>query len=294
MYHRRRRNKVRSTFDQVSRGKWEPMLAGMAPRFSYRFYGEHALSGERHTLMACAVGGTKRRVVPAAHLCGPRSHSGRQSVGHADCHTCPNWHRPGRRTVVRKRLHVEHAHALGRITEIHTLEDNVANAAWTTSLKAATSRPTHLLLPILRQFADAACAWILGPFHFLPGALAGLITPRLVEQDVAQLATTWRSEADHLCLSGPEPVRAHGTYHRRTGQVPTRMGPLTGEAVSQVPRRPPQGALRTSRRGSPPSRVHRLRARKPVPYWASGPGPSLVAEVDAPAMCSDALGRTNG
>jgi ketosteroid isomerase-like protein len=50
MYHRVVANKVRSTFDQVSRGKWEPMLAGMAPRFSYRFYGEHALSGERHTL----------------------------------------------------------------------------------------------------------------------------------------------------------------------------------------------------------------------------------------------------
>jgi ketosteroid isomerase-like protein len=50
MYHRIVANKVRSTFDQISAGNWEPMLAGMAPEFSYRFYGEHALSGERHTL----------------------------------------------------------------------------------------------------------------------------------------------------------------------------------------------------------------------------------------------------
>jgi ketosteroid isomerase-like protein len=50
MYHRIVANKVRSTFDQISAGNWEPMLAGMAPEFSYRFYGEHALSGERRTL----------------------------------------------------------------------------------------------------------------------------------------------------------------------------------------------------------------------------------------------------
>jgi ketosteroid isomerase-like protein len=50
MYHRIVANKVRSTFDRISAGTWEPMLAGMARKFSYRFYGEHALSGERHTL----------------------------------------------------------------------------------------------------------------------------------------------------------------------------------------------------------------------------------------------------
>ena len=50
MYHRIVARKVRSTFARISAGNWEPMLDGMAPEFFYRFYGEHALSGERHTL----------------------------------------------------------------------------------------------------------------------------------------------------------------------------------------------------------------------------------------------------
>jgi hypothetical protein len=49
MYHRIVANKVRSTFAQITTGDWEPMITGMAPQFSYRFYGESALSGERHT-----------------------------------------------------------------------------------------------------------------------------------------------------------------------------------------------------------------------------------------------------
>ena len=52
MYHRIVASKVRSTFAQISAGNWEPMLDGMAPEFRYRFYGEHALSGERQTLHA--------------------------------------------------------------------------------------------------------------------------------------------------------------------------------------------------------------------------------------------------
>lgn len=50
MYHRIVANKVRATFNQISEGNWEPMLTGMAPTFSYRFYGSSALSGERHTI----------------------------------------------------------------------------------------------------------------------------------------------------------------------------------------------------------------------------------------------------
>jgi ketosteroid isomerase-like protein len=50
MYHRIVANKVRSTFAQITAGDWEPMITGMAPQFSYRFYGESALSGERHTI----------------------------------------------------------------------------------------------------------------------------------------------------------------------------------------------------------------------------------------------------
>lgn len=52
MYHWFVARKVRATFAQISTGDWEPMIAGMAPRFSYRFYGDSALSGERHTLEA--------------------------------------------------------------------------------------------------------------------------------------------------------------------------------------------------------------------------------------------------
>jgi ketosteroid isomerase-like protein len=50
VYHRIVTGKVRATFGQIGAGNWEPMLAGMASRFSYRFYGNSALSGERRTL----------------------------------------------------------------------------------------------------------------------------------------------------------------------------------------------------------------------------------------------------
>jgi ketosteroid isomerase-like protein len=52
MYHWIVARKVRATFAQISAGVWEPMLDGMAADFSYCFYGDHALSGERHTLDA--------------------------------------------------------------------------------------------------------------------------------------------------------------------------------------------------------------------------------------------------
>jgi ketosteroid isomerase-like protein len=50
VYHWIVARKVRATFAQIAGGNWEPMLSGMAPRFSYRFYGNSALSGERHTI----------------------------------------------------------------------------------------------------------------------------------------------------------------------------------------------------------------------------------------------------
>ncbi|HLI01039.1 MAG TPA: nuclear transport factor 2 family protein [Acidimicrobiales bacterium] len=52
MYHRIVAGRVRAIFAQISAGDWEPMLSGLAAEFSYRFYGAHALSGERHTLEA--------------------------------------------------------------------------------------------------------------------------------------------------------------------------------------------------------------------------------------------------
>jgi ketosteroid isomerase-like protein len=52
VYHRVVANKVHATFAQISTGNWEPMITGMAPRFTYIFYGDSALSGERHTIEA--------------------------------------------------------------------------------------------------------------------------------------------------------------------------------------------------------------------------------------------------
>lgn len=52
MYHRIVAGKVRQVFTEINAGNWEPMLAGMAPTFTYRFYGDHAMSGERHTIAA--------------------------------------------------------------------------------------------------------------------------------------------------------------------------------------------------------------------------------------------------
>jgi ketosteroid isomerase-like protein len=49
MYHRIVALQVRKAFAEISAGNWEAMVAGMAPAFTYRFYGDHALSGERHT-----------------------------------------------------------------------------------------------------------------------------------------------------------------------------------------------------------------------------------------------------
>lgn len=49
MYHRFVAAKVRQAFARISAGDYEAMIDGMAPRFTYRFYGSHALSGERHT-----------------------------------------------------------------------------------------------------------------------------------------------------------------------------------------------------------------------------------------------------
>ncbi|GAB3822012.1 nuclear transport factor 2 family protein [Kribbella italica] len=49
MYHRFVAAQVRKAFAEITAGNWEAMVRGMAPEFTYRFYGDHALSGERHT-----------------------------------------------------------------------------------------------------------------------------------------------------------------------------------------------------------------------------------------------------
>ena len=52
MYHRIVANKVHATFAQISTGNWEPMITVMAHSFRNTFYGDSALSGERHTIEA--------------------------------------------------------------------------------------------------------------------------------------------------------------------------------------------------------------------------------------------------
>jgi ketosteroid isomerase-like protein len=52
MYHMIVRAKVRSIFASINAGNYESMLASLAPTFTYRFYGDHALGGERHTVAA--------------------------------------------------------------------------------------------------------------------------------------------------------------------------------------------------------------------------------------------------
>ncbi|MFI1396009.1 nuclear transport factor 2 family protein [Streptomyces sp. NPDC020681] len=52
MYHRIVATKIRRTFADMSAGKPQSLASAMAPTFTYRFYGDHALSGERHTLDA--------------------------------------------------------------------------------------------------------------------------------------------------------------------------------------------------------------------------------------------------
>ncbi|MCD0442128.1 nuclear transport factor 2 family protein [Glycomyces sp. A-F 0318] len=49
MYQRIVASKVRETFAKISEGDWEAMVSSTAPEFTYRFYGDHALGGERRT-----------------------------------------------------------------------------------------------------------------------------------------------------------------------------------------------------------------------------------------------------
>jgi ketosteroid isomerase-like protein len=126
MYHRIVANKVRSTFKQISTGDWEPMITGMAPKFSYRFYGESALSGERQTLEGLRRWWERSfRLLPAATFevekiivaGGPWATRIATRVRvHAplpDASTYDN--------IFMQNMHMRWA----RITEIHTLEDTV-------------------------------------------------------------------------------------------------------------------------------------------------------------------------
>lgn len=44
--------RIRQIFASINAGDWETMVGSLAPEFTYRFYGDHALGGERSTLDA--------------------------------------------------------------------------------------------------------------------------------------------------------------------------------------------------------------------------------------------------
>lgn len=124
MYHSFVRSKVRSTFAQISAGNWEPMIKAMAPRFTYRFYGDSALSGERHTVEAVQRWWQRSfRLMPTATFDvldivvsgGPWSTSIATAVAvhatFADGSSYDN--------VFNQFMHMK----WGRVTEIRTLED---------------------------------------------------------------------------------------------------------------------------------------------------------------------------
>jgi ketosteroid isomerase-like protein len=52
LYHRIVALKLRKAFADINAGNWQSMIDSLAPDFTYVFYGEHALSGERHTRAA--------------------------------------------------------------------------------------------------------------------------------------------------------------------------------------------------------------------------------------------------
>ncbi|MEE1804042.1 nuclear transport factor 2 family protein [Streptomyces sp. JV176] len=55
MYHRIVAAKLRQAFSDINAGNWQSMVDTLAPEFTYVFHGEHALSGERHTVEAMSL-----------------------------------------------------------------------------------------------------------------------------------------------------------------------------------------------------------------------------------------------
>lgn len=59
--------RIRRIFARLDAGDWETMIRALAPRFTYRFYGDHALGGERTTVAAMrAWWGRVFRLLPGA------------------------------------------------------------------------------------------------------------------------------------------------------------------------------------------------------------------------------------
>src|SRR6266496_1845802 len=97
MYHRFVKSKVHGTFAQITGGNWEPMVKAMAPRFSYHFFGDSALSGERNTTIATAVAVHGTFTVGGDVRPSPRAGEG--GLGHRCAPDTASGHGTGRRNA---------------------------------------------------------------------------------------------------------------------------------------------------------------------------------------------------
>jgi ketosteroid isomerase-like protein len=126
MYHRIVAAKVRGAFAQISAGNWEPMVSSMAPEFTYRFYGDHALSGERHTHAALRMWWQRSfRILPDARFDVQEvivsGWPWNTRIATSVIVTAPLPDGSRYENIIHQFLHMRWA----RITEIRTLEDTV-------------------------------------------------------------------------------------------------------------------------------------------------------------------------
>ncbi|GAA2301153.1 hypothetical protein GCM10010234_50040 [Streptomyces hawaiiensis] len=126
MYHRIVTAKLRKAFSDINSGNWQSMVDTLAPEFTYVFHGEHALSGERHTVESMSLWWQRVfRLIPDAEFepqeiivsGGPwlTKVATRVRIGGP----LPDGSRYD--NVMTQFMYLK----WGRITEIHTLEDTV-------------------------------------------------------------------------------------------------------------------------------------------------------------------------
>lgn len=144
MYHRIVTSKIHAAFAEMSKGNPGALLGGLAPRFTYRFYGDHALGGERHTLDAMRRWGERSaRLIPGAKfrvddviVAGPpwATRISTRVTVRAQLPNGENYE-----NVFMQMMRMRWA----RITEIHTLEDTAVLNAALDSLAASGIAEAH-------------------------------------------------------------------------------------------------------------------------------------------------------
>ncbi|WAU85147.1 nuclear transport factor 2 family protein [Streptomyces sp. Qhu-G9] len=144
MYHRIVAAKLRKAFADINAGNWQSMVDTLAPDFTYVFYGEHALSGERHTVEAMSLWWQRVfRLIPDAGFepleivisGGPwlTKVATRVRIGGP----LPDGTRYD--NIMTQFMYLK----WGRITEIHTLEDTVVLQRALDSIAASGNAEAH-------------------------------------------------------------------------------------------------------------------------------------------------------